>query len=185
MRIYTRGGDSGETGLFGGKRVPKHDARVRAYGDVDELSAVLGWCAVAADGVQSAGECIGETAPTLREQLQREQQHLMTLGAYLSTPADAKESILAHLPNWPTQVVETLEAEIDAMDAQLEPLTDFILPGGNELSARLHIARTVCRRAEREVCALGATAAGDAQLKYLNRLSDWLFTAARATAPAA
>lgn len=170
MKIYTRGGDQGETSLFGGKRVLKDHARIHAYGEVDELNCVLGWCLVAAS----------ESA--LADCLRRESSRLFTLGAHLATPPDAEES-RKHLPAWPADAVGTLESEIDQWEESLEPLKNFVLPGGCELAARLHIARSMCRRAERWMVALrdaeGSEAVDSDLLRYINRLSDWLFTAAR------
>ncbi len=171
MRIYTRGGDSGSTGLFGGKRVAKGDLRVQAYGDSDELNAHLGWCAVIAD-------------QPLREMLQREQQRLLDFGAHLATPSTANEKTRSSLPKWDNQASAVLESEIDQADDRLEPLKNFILPGGTELSARLHIARTVCRRCERSVCLLATGEVEVEQFAWLNRLSDWLFTQARVASTA-
>ncbi len=171
MRIYTKTGDAGETGLFGGGRVPKTHPRIAAYGEVDELNSVLGWCAVAG---------MGET-------LAREQSLLFTAGSWLATPPGAGDA-RKHLPSWPDDAVTALEREIDAWTAALAPLKSFILPGGCELAARLHVARTVCRRAERAVVGLAADPAQQVDprlLIYLNRLSDWLFTAARAANAAA
>lgn len=161
-RIYTRSGDGGETGLLGGGRVPKDHARVEAYGTVDELNAVLGLARAAC------------RHPELDARLARIQGELFALGADL---ADARSEVPARLG---ASAVERLEREIDAMDAELPPLHRFVLPGGGELGARLHLARTVCRRAERRVVRLAAVAPvpRDA-LRYLNRLSDWLFVAAR------
>jgi len=169
MRIYTRGGDEGETGLFGGARVGKASTRIHAYGEIDELNSVLGWCASAAEG-------------GIVDQLRRVQGHLFTMGSWLATPSDASEGTRGHLPAWPEGVTTELESEIDTWDAELEPLKAFILPGGTELSSRLHVARSVCRRAER---AVGVLQEGDQgavapeHFAYLNRLSDWLFTCAR------
>lgn len=170
MKIYTRGGDQGETSLFGGKRVLKDHARIHAYGEIDELNSVLGWCLVAADE--------SELAACLR----RESSRLFALGAHLATPPDAEES-RKHLPTWPTDAVSTLESEIDGWEESLEPLKNFVLPGGSELAARLHMARSLCRRAERWMVALrdaeGSKAVDSDLLRYINRMSDWLFTAAR------
>lgn len=171
MRIYTRTGDTGQTGLFGGARVSKANARIAAYGEVDELNSVLGWCAVVGMG----------------EALAREQSLLFTAGSWLATPPGAADA-RKHLPAWPDGAVTTLEREIDGWDTTLPPLKTFIIPGGTELASRLHVARTVCRRAERAVVALAADAAQEVDprlLVYLNRLSDWLFTAARAANAAA
>lgn len=166
-RIYTRTGDGGETALSDGSRVPKTDLRVETYGTVDELNAALGVCRL--DG----GEM--ETAIAMI------QNELFDLGADLSRPgwtADA-EATVPVLRIVDAQVTR-LETEIDAMNTRLEPLRSFILPGGSALSAHLHVARTIARRAERHAVALAA--AGDINptaLRYLNRLSDWLFVAAR------
>lgn len=169
MTIYTRGGDDGETGLFGGARVPKDHVRIHAYGEVDELNAVLGWCRAAAEGEEAA-------------RLQRECARLFTLGAHLATPPDAGDA-RGHLPAWPQDAVDRLEHEIDDWETRLEPLRNFVLPGGSELAARLHVARTVCRRVERAMMALrhaeGEGAFDRSFLVYVNRLSDWLFTISR------
>lgn len=177
MRIYTRTGDTGETGLFGGGRVPKFHARISAYGEVDELNSVLGWCSAASAPL-----------PGLADQLAREQSLLFTAGSWLATPPAAGKGARRRLPAWPERAPVILEEEMDAWDEKLPPLATFILPGGTELAARLHLARTVCRRAERAVVALAADAAEEVDprlLVYLNRLSDWLFTAARAANAAA
>jgi len=169
MRIYTRGGDKGETGLFGGARVEKSSSRIAAYGDVDELNSILGWCAIEAKGEDL-------------ERLRRVQALLFSVGSWLATPSDASSGTRSHLPIWEEAATTCLEQEIDAWDDALAPLKNFILPGGTELAARLHIARSVCRRAERLVTALAMQAEGEVQpehLVYLNRLSDWLFTFAR------
>jgi cob(I)alamin adenosyltransferase len=167
MKIYTRTGDSGATGLFGGERVAKTHPRVEAYGAVDELNACV--------GLAAAG--CGDAA--LAARLTQVQARLFDVGADLATPPGAGAS--AWLTRVPDAWVADLESEIDAMEAELAPLTSFILPGGTPASAALHLARTVCRRAERRV--VGARSAGedvsDAVAVYLNRLSDWLFVAAR------
>ena len=162
MKIYTRTGDDGSTALFGGDRVAKTDLRVVAYGDVDELNSVLGW--VLAEDVAEA------TA----SRLNREQQRLFELGAQL---ADPKASISGSLF---AGGVAVLEGEMDQLEAELEPLKNFILPAGSEPVARLHLARTVCRRAERAAVALASAIDIDPSVvTYLNRLSDYLFVAAR------
>jgi cob(I)alamin adenosyltransferase len=164
MRIYTRRGDAGETDLFGGARRQKFELRIEAYGEVDELNAVFGWCAVAGDA-------------ELLARLRREQGHLLTLGSWLATAPDAGDNARKMLPEWPIDASDVLEQEIDAWDDGMEALKTFILPGGNEIAARLHLARTVCRRAERVVAELGNLEHVEpAQLAYLNRLSDWLFS---------
>lgn len=165
MKIYTRGGDEGRTSLFTGKRVSKSDARLHAYGTVDELNSVL--------GVVLA---IGAPEP-LPASLRRIQGELFVVGADLATPLNASG---AHIIRTSAQLVSALELEIDAWDAQLPPLKHFILPGGTLCGACLHQARTICRRAERWVVALRDSEEINAEaLRYLNRLSDWLFVAAR------
>ncbi|MFQ5749106.1 MAG: cob(I)yrinic acid a,c-diamide adenosyltransferase, partial [Planctomycetota bacterium] len=155
------------TGLFGGGRVAKHALRIEAYGQIDELNALLGWCAAAA-GKE-------EAAP-----LRREQARLFDLGAWLATASEAAESARMRLPRWDQGAPGLLEGEIDALEAGLPALANFILPGGSEAAARLHIARTVCRRAERALVRLSAEEEVPAPfLAYLNRLSDWLFVRAR------
>ena len=167
VAIYTRSGDQGETGLFGGGRVPKDAPRVEAYGEVDELNAVLGVA-------RAAGLPDDLDALTGRIQSQ-----LFELGADLATPPDsaARESRVVRLGS---DSATELEVEIDRCEEQLEPLQTFILPGGDPAGAALHLARTVCRRAERRTIALARTdPVGDAVVPYLNRLSDLLFVMAR------
>lgn len=166
-RIYTRTGDEGETGLFGGGRVAKSHPRVAAYGTVDELNAVLGQVRARLDGEETA---------QVADRLTTVQRDLFSIGAHLATPADARSR--EHLPPLPEERVAEFEAWIDAGDEELEPLRNFILPGGAEAGATLHLARTVCRRAERAVVALGDEAEA-AITVYLNRLSDLLFVWAR------
>ncbi len=167
-RIYTRTGDKGETALSDGQRVPKHSLRVEAYGTVDELNATLGLARLHASG-------------DLAAQIAVIQNDLFDLGADLSRPqmerdADAPYPVLRIIESQ----AQRLETEIDAMNAGLSPLRSFILPGGSALSAHLHLCRTVARRAERAAVALAAHEdANPAALKYLNRLSDWLFVAGR------
>ena len=167
-RIYTRTGDEGETGLFGGGRVPKHHARVRAYGEVDELNAAIGWALARLPRDQSR----------LRERLTLVQGDLFALGAHLATPADARSR--DHIPPLPEERPSEMEHWIDEAEEELSPLRSFILPGGSDAGAALHLARTVCRRAERAVVALAEAVEIDpAIVVYLNRLSDLLFTLAR------
>ena len=166
MKIYTRTGDEGETGLFAGPRVSKCDERIEAYGTIDELNAVLG--VVRAEGPPSS----------LDEILARIQNTLFVLGAELATPEPAK------LPMRLTSATEVSELEqmIDVAEEQLEPLREFILPGGSQIAASLHFARSVCRRAEREVVRLvrrADAAESPHVVTYLNRLSDLLFVLAR------
>lgn len=174
-RIYTRTGDQGETGLFGGGRVSKTDPRVAAYGTVDELNATLGWvlATLAGDGEDDGDGGEGSGVAGRITTIQRD---LFALGAHLATPADAPSR--EHLPPLPADRPAELETWIDAADRELEPLTSFILPGGAPAGAALHVARTVCRRAERAVVALDDDTDPFITV-YLNRLSDLLFTWAR------
>ena len=167
-RIYTRTGDAGETALSDGTRLAKHAPRVTAYGTVDETNATVGLARL-----HAAGE--------IDVQLTRIQNDLFDLGADLARPAMERDGEAGYPVLRVTLAqVERLEAEIDAMISRLEPLRSFILPGGSALSAHLHLARTVCRRAERCAVELAATeSVNEAAVKYLNRLSDWFFVAAR------
>ncbi|MBY6127146.1 cob(I)yrinic acid a,c-diamide adenosyltransferase [Qipengyuania aquimaris] len=169
-KIYTRTGDDGTTGLVDGSRLPKHAARMEAIGAVDEANSALGVAAVALEGSQHA------------DALFRIQNDLFDLGADLATPAPAgddfppSEMVLRVV----TAQVEWLEKAIDTLNADLEPLTSFVLPGGSEASARLHVARAATRRAERAMTAMASVDATNPQaLAYINRLSDYLFVLAR------
>jgi cob(I)alamin adenosyltransferase len=167
-RIYTRTGDKGDTALGDGARVPKDAPRVAAYGSVDELNAALGVARLHAEGDAD-------------EALARIQNDLFDLGADLCTP-DFENDASAERPRLRIvdAQVDRLEAEIDAMNARLQPLRSFVLPGGSALAAHLHVCRTVCRRAERGTITLaGLEAVNGAAIRYLNRLSDWFFVAAR------
>lgn len=169
-RIYTKTGDGGETGLGDGSRVPKTDARVEAYGTVDEANATIG---------QAAVVCGDEAT---RAVLTRIQNDLFDVGADLCTPVKPGEHAGDAL-RVRSEQTERLESEIDRVNAGLGTLTSFVLPGGTELAARLHVARTVVRRAERRVIEFAASADGAAAsepIRYLNRLSDLLFVLARA-----
>lgn len=168
-KVYTRGGDGGQTSLVGGERVAKASRRVEAYGTVDELLTFLG---SAAEALRDKGDLAA-----LRGQILRLQNELFDLGSRLATPEDkARQSS----PAVSAGDVTRLEEEMDAMNEDLPALSSFILPGGGEASARLHLARTVCRRAEREVLRLAQNEDLEEQtVPYLNRLSDWLFVAAR------
>ena len=169
MKIYTRTGDRGETGLFGGGRVPKDDGRVEAYGAVDELNSALGVAVAHLD----------DRTAEWGERLRAIQSDLFTIGAILATPKKGKTP--AKVPELDEGRVPAMESWIDALDAELAPLKVFILPGGSILAAHLHLARTVCRRAERRVVTLSTGAeVPPAILVYLNRLSDLLFVLARA-----
>ncbi|HSU67538.1 MAG TPA: cob(I)yrinic acid a,c-diamide adenosyltransferase [Tepidisphaeraceae bacterium] len=166
MKIYTRTGDDGTTGLIGGVRVPKSDPRIDCYGTVDELNAAIGLAAVESD------------EPFLSE-LRQVQAELFVIGSHLATPEQSRHK--AALPVLGDAMVSRLESQIDAAEAQLPPLRNFILPGGSELASRLHLARTVCRRAERLLVSYGAGhGIPPLTITYLNRLSDWLFVQARA-----
>jgi cob(I)alamin adenosyltransferase len=164
-RIYTRGGDAGETSLGDGARVAKHDLRVEAFGTVDEANAAIGLARLSAP-------------PEADVLLARIQNDLFDLGADLCTPEDGRRA--AGALRIQASQVERLEHEIDALNAELKPLDSFVLPGGTPCAAHLHLARTITRRAERLVAALAAreTVNGEA-LKYLNRLSDHLFVLSR------
>jgi cob(I)alamin adenosyltransferase len=163
-RIYTRGGDAGETSLGDGARVAKHDARLVALGEVDEANAALGLARAACTDAAAAAS------------LGTVQNELFDLGADLCVPlTDGRTRLRVTAAQ-----VARLEAEIDAANERLPPLTSFVLPGGSEAAARLHLARAVVRRAERAAAALAAReAVNPATLAYLNRLSDYLFVAAR------
>jgi cob(I)alamin adenosyltransferase len=163
-RIYTRGGDAGETSLGDGTRVTKLDPRIAAYGAVDELNSAV--------GMVLAGEC----PEPLRIVLTRIQNELFDLGADLSVPVEREGRLRVT-----QEQVDALERDCDTFNADLPELTSFVLPGGTEAAARLHVARTVCRRAEREALAAAESVGVDPlALVYLNRLSDLLFILARA-----
>ncbi len=167
MKIYTKRGDGGETDLIGSGRVTKDHLRVEAYGAVDELNAFVGHAATASDDA--------DLAPLL-ETIQRA---LFSLGAYLATPEKRHQDAMGMGPP-PASEIEHLEAEIDRLEEELPPLQRFVLPGGTPAAAAFHLARTVCRRAERRAVALAAEDPIDAMaLRYLNRLSDLLFVLAR------
>lgn len=168
MKIYTRTGDEGETGLFGGGRVPKDHPRVSAYGDVDELNAAIGVARAAAPG---------SAFDELLEQVQRD---LFSIGGYLATPDPARVAAALAKAELPESRVTDFERAIDAADAELPPLKAFVLPAGAPQAAALHLARTICRRAERSVVRLSHdTEVPSLFVIYLNRLSDLLFTLAR------
>ncbi len=167
-KIYTRTGDKGQTALGDGKRVPKHALRVEAYGTVDETNAAVGVARL---------QCTAEAEAMLG----RIQNDLFDLGADLCVPLAEGETEGAALRITLAQV-ERLEAEIDAMNAELQPLTSFILPGGSPAAAHLHMARTIARRAERSITSLAETETLSAHaIAYINRLSDHLFVIARWT----
>lgn len=165
-RIYTRTGDAGDTGLFGGGRVPKSDVRVAAYGEVDELNAVLGWTVLRVED------------PVVRGRLVGIQRDLFAIGSHLATPHHARSR--PHLPELPRSRPGEFETWMDDAETELGALAWFILPGGSEAGAALHVARTVCRRAERAVVTLARAEDVDPDiLVYLNRLSDLFFELAR------
>ena len=168
MKIYTRTGDAGDTALFGGGRVPKDHPRVTAYGEVDELNSVLGWAITQIPG--------GATV----ERLGRIQHDLFTLGSDLATPPPAEGRRRPDTPPLPGDRIAEMEQWMDEADQDLPPLRRFVLPGGAPGAAVLHVARSVCRRAERAVVNLSAAEPVDGiVLAYLNRLSDLLFVLAR------
>jgi len=162
LKIYTRTGDAGETSLFGGGRVAKDDPRIEAYGTIDELNSFVG--------------VVRTSWPSspIDAQLDHVQSDLFDIGAFLASPGSDRFHGVAR------SRVDELERAIDTMDAELPALQQFVLPGGSQAAAQLHVARTVCRRAERRVIALGESSeAMRTSIMYLNRLSDYLFVAAR------
>lgn len=166
MKIYTKTGDEGETALFGSGRVSKASPRVAAYGDIDELNAWLGaartWCGDA----------------EVRAALERIQGELFVVGAILATPNPARRK--GERFTLGEDRIAELESEIDTWDAELDELKSFVLPGGGKAAALVHLARAACRRAERAIVGLGADDLPPTLVPYVNRLSDWLFTCARA-----
>ncbi|MDB5035760.1 MAG: ATP:cob(I)alamin adenosyltransferase [Chlorobi bacterium] len=172
-KIYTKTGDDGTTGLFGGRRVAKDSVRIESYGTVDELNSLVGVA-------RAAG-----LTPEHDGLLATVQEHLFILGADLATPQGAMKNY--SLPRVTVAEIECLERAIDALEAGLPPLKNFILPGGSPAGAALHLARTVCRRGERSVVMLihEEPEVGVMPMQYLNRLSDFLFVLARAVNQAA
>ncbi len=170
-KIYTRSGDDGTTALGSGDRVPKHHARIWAYGTVDETNAAIGMARL--ELVDGYGH--------VSKMLERIQNDLFDLGADLCVPETGEDNQGAALRIVKTQV-DRLEAEIDELNDELEPLRSFVLPGGTRAAAALHVARTISRRAERlmaELASMGDETVGEAALHYINRLSDFLFVASR------
>lgn len=164
MKIYTKKGDSGETSLFGGDRVSKSTERIEAYGTVDEINSYIGLAASYDLSKKSSGY------------LRKIQELLFTLGADLATPPSAN----ARIKRIGEQDIQFLEEAIDEMEQELNPLKNFILPGGSRAGATLHVSRTVCRRAERKTVACKKVDdISDECIKFLNRLSDFLFVIAR------
>jgi len=173
VAIYTRTGDKGETGLFGGARVPKSDIRVIAYGEIDELNSALGFA-----------RSLFREDPALMsvdKGLGRVQAECFVIGALLATPAEQLKKLTPPFDKGlPVDAAKRLEAELDTWDKNLEPLKNFILPGGGRAGAALHLARAVCRRAERAAIELSALEPlPEGVIVYLNRLSTYLFVAAR------
>lgn len=168
MKIYTRRGDTGETALFGGGRTRKDDTRVEAYGTVDELNAAIGHASVHL------------THAATRERLEVLQSDLFAIGAHLATPPPRPGRTTPSLPDLPAGRIGEMEAWIDEAMEAAPPLRNFILPAGGAGASGLHLARAVCRRAERRVVTLAASQPVDpAIVRHLNRLSDYLFAAAR------
>jgi len=166
MKIYTKTGDAGETGLFGGARVSKASLRVASYGEVDELNSTVGWARVAVSD------------PAIDALLNQIQNDLFEVGAELGSTAERKQK--SAMPLIEEAQVEALERAIDKYEEGPPALTSFVLPGGSEGAARFHVARCVCRRAERSLVELGAHEDVRGELiRYINRLSDLLFTLAR------
>jgi cob(I)alamin adenosyltransferase len=170
MKIYTKTGDDGSSGLMSGQRVRKNDPRLDCYGTVDELSAGVGLAAVVTD-------------PDLTEKLRQIQNELLTIGSHVAMIGDEAAKnlrVTLRVPPLDGAQVTRLEAEIDAAESQLPPLREFILSGGSEAAARLHLARTICRRTERAMVDLASVhSVSPIILTYVNRLSDWLFVHAR------
>jgi cob(I)alamin adenosyltransferase len=161
MKIYTKHGDRGQTSLFGGQAVRKDDPRIEAYGTIDELNSAIG-----------VARAITATSP-VDSDLEEIQRTLFEVGAHLASPGSDR------FPPPSSDQIARLERRIDDLETALKPLTAFILPGGLLAAAQLHVARTICRRAERLVVPLLETAADDTTIIYINRLSDFLFVAAR------
>jgi cob(I)alamin adenosyltransferase len=166
MKIYTKTGDDGETGLFGGARVSKASLRVEAYGEVDELNSAIGWARLSVEDAELDG---------LLNQVQND---LFEVGAELGSTAERKEKSM--MPLIEEAQVERLEKGIDHYEEGPPPLENFVLPGGSESASRFHLARCICRRAERSIVALSSQEPVRGEvLRYVNRLSDLLFTLAR------
>jgi cob(I)alamin adenosyltransferase len=172
MKIYTRTGDDGSTGLFGGGRIRKSDQRIECCGTIDELNAAIGLAAAAVE--MGAGALEGEQMPEWLREIQHE---LFNIGSHLATPEGPSS---AKLPPLDEAMVGRLEMQIDVAEEQLAPLRQFILPAGGEAACRLHLARTICRRAERRIVGFAMDRPVPRLIvTYLNRLSDWLFVMAR------
>ncbi|HJN73300.1 MAG TPA: cob(I)yrinic acid a,c-diamide adenosyltransferase [Myxococcota bacterium] len=173
-KVYTRGGDKGLTSLVGGTRVPKNHPRLEAYGTIDELNTVVGLARTFNRGSEAP-----ETRARLDAILRRVQNELFSLGSDLATPPEHRREGMIRVGD---EEIDRLEREIDELNEELGPLTEFILPGGGPVGAFLHQARTVCRRAERQVLTLAESEGADldaGSLRYVNRLSDHLFVLGR------
>jgi cob(I)alamin adenosyltransferase len=169
-KLYTRSGDDGTTGLFSGARVSKNHPRIDAYGTVDEFNAVLGLCI--------SGTSAKDETAVIGTILRQVQSRMFDIGADLATPEGASNE--AKIVRIGDSHVGEIEGWIDQIDGRNEPLRNFVMPGGSELAARLHLARTICRRAERLIVALAHTEpVGEPLLQYINRVSDLLFAMAR------
>ncbi len=176
MKIYTKTGDTGTTSLFGGKRVSKSSTRFEAIGSLDELNSYLGLVAALLSGDTD----LNSSSDNLVEKIYKIQSTLLQIGADLATPYTANSSVQKKIVRLSADKVTKLEHEIDVYDAQLTKLTSFILPGGHPVAAHIQVARSLCRRAERNVIKLGKGVEVNPEIyKYLNRLSDWFFVAAR------
>lgn len=175
-RVYTRSGDDGETGLVGGGRVSKDSPRIRTFGTLDEVNSFVGLTLTELNAIEQAPKDVG----ALRTQLEWVQHKLFDVGAYLATPpGDFQKG----MPSAGTGDVRRLEEAMDTWSDDLAELDSFLLPGGGKVGAWLHVCRTVCRRAEREVCRLHAVEPVDEGiLQFINRLSDFFFVASRHTA---
>jgi cob(I)alamin adenosyltransferase len=170
MKIYTRTGDAGDSSLLSGRRIGKNDLRLKAYGDIDELNALLGVVVADLNGQKTPD-------PETKKILESIQNSLFNVGSQLACD---DEKLRPKLPTISDKEVTDLEHEIDRMEVVLPPLKNFILPGGSSLAARVHVARTVARRAERQMVELHAIVAQEVILiRYINRLSDFLFVLAR------
>lgn len=181
MKVYTKTGDTGTTSLFNGARVPKHNARVEAYGTVDECNAAIG---MALSHLPCDSAVDDASLTSLQERLTALQSRLFDLGAHLATPRDASSRVALAKTAFPPAAEEEVEGWIDEMEEGLAPLTGFILPAGSPAAAALHVARTVARRAERAVTVLldegeSEDTIDPAAYRFINRLSDFLFVASR------
>ncbi|MGB0837468.1 MAG: cob(I)yrinic acid a,c-diamide adenosyltransferase [Flavobacteriaceae bacterium] len=165
MKIYTKKGDKGSTGLYGGERVSKHHLRLEAYGDLDELNSHLGH--------------LRDLIEIQQDILLKIQDQIFSMGSHLATPSSASRQ-LSQLPKLDDELTELLEKEIDSFNEELPPMTHFILPGGHPHVSICHITRTVCRRAERKTSLLADNVdVPEEILRFINRLSDYLFVLAR------